>query len=127
MVEFSFFSNSTGVSVAEIAALTGANPCAGADLSRLITGIAPIDHAGANDLTFVKDAQYAKALAGADLWQLHTSRYPDAANAPDEFIANVDDGTVTSFGLVLTASDDGSFRMTNPRTSFSKAYPRRHH
>ena len=63
MVEFSFFANSSGVSVAEIATLTGGNPCAGADLSRVITGIAPIDLAGANDLTFVKDAQYAKALA----------------------------------------------------------------
>jgi UDP-3-O-[3-hydroxymyristoyl] glucosamine N-acyltransferase len=63
MVEFSFFSNSSGVSVAEIAALTGGNPRAGADLSRVITGIAPIDLAGTNDLTFVKDAQYAKALA----------------------------------------------------------------
>jgi UDP-3-O-[3-hydroxymyristoyl] glucosamine N-acyltransferase len=63
LVEFSFFSNSSDVSVAEIAALTGGNPCAGADLSRAITGIAPIDLAGANDLTFVKDAQYAKALA----------------------------------------------------------------
>jgi len=63
LVEFSFFANATGVSVAEIAALTGANPCAGADLSRMITGIAPIDLAGADDLTFVKDAQYAKGLA----------------------------------------------------------------
>ena len=56
----------------------------------------------------------ARHAPGADLWQLHPSRFPDAANAPDEFIANVDDGTSTSFGLVLTASDDGSFRMTNP-------------
>ena len=63
MVEFSFFANSTGVSVAEIAALTEGNPCSGADLSRVITGIAPIDRAGAGDLTFVKDAQYAEALA----------------------------------------------------------------
>lgn len=69
----------------------------------------------------------ARHAPGADLWQLHTSRFPDASNAPDEFIANVDDGTVTSFGLVLTASDDGSFRMTNPRTSFTKSYPKRQH
>jgi competence protein ComEC len=63
----------------------------------------------------------------SDLWQLHRSRSAEAANAPDNFIANVDDGTVTSFGLVLTASDDGSFRVTNPRTSFTKAYPKRPH
>src|SRR4051794_21315607 len=47
VVEFSFFSNSSGVSVAEIVALTGGTPYAGADLSRMITGIAPIDLAGA--------------------------------------------------------------------------------
>jgi len=69
----------------------------------------------------------ARHAPGADLWQLHRSRFPDAANAPDEFIANVDDGTVTSFGLILTAAEDGSFRMTNPRTSFTKAYPKGHH
>ena len=63
MVEFSFFANASGVSVAEIATLTGGSPRAGADLSRIITGIAPIDRAGADDLTFVKDAQYAEALA----------------------------------------------------------------
>jgi beta-lactamase superfamily II metal-dependent hydrolase len=67
----------------------------------------------------------ARHAPGADLWQLHRSRYPEAANAPDDFIANVDDGTVTSFGLVLTASEDGSFRLANPRTSFTKVYPKR--
>ena len=69
----------------------------------------------------------ARHAPGADVWQLHTSRFPDAANAPDDFIANVDDGTVTSFGLVLTASEDGSFSLTNPRTGFSQRYPKRHH
>jgi competence protein ComEC len=59
---------------------------------------------------------------GIDLWQLHTSRAAGDANAPDEFIANVDDGTVTSFALKLTASDDGSFTVTNPRANFTKAY-----
>jgi hypothetical protein len=68
----------------------------------------------------------ARHAPAADLWQLHRSRFPDAANAPDDFIANVDDGTVTAFGLILTASEDGSFRMTNPRTSFTKVYPNRH-
>ena len=33
---------------------------------------------------------------------------------------------MTAFGLVLTASDNGSFRVTNPRTSFTKSYPKRH-
>jgi hypothetical protein len=67
----------------------------------------------------------ARKAPGSDIWQLHTSRMSDAANAPDEFIANVDDGTMTGFGLVLTASETGSFRVSNPRTSFTKTYPAR--
>ena len=63
MVEFSFFSRSSGVSVAEIASLTGASPCAGADLSRRLTSIAPIDCAGTNDLAFVSEAKFVEALA----------------------------------------------------------------
>jgi UDP-3-O-[3-hydroxymyristoyl] glucosamine N-acyltransferase len=63
VTEFSFFSRSAGLSVAEIASLTGAEPCAGADLSRRLTGIGPVDGAGANDLTFVNDAKFAHALA----------------------------------------------------------------
>jgi competence protein ComEC len=69
----------------------------------------------------------ARRASGSDLWQLHTSRVPEAANAPDDYIANVDDGTVTAFGLVLTASENGSFRVTNPRTGFAKAYPKQRH
>jgi len=68
----------------------------------------------------------ARTAPDSDLWQLHSSRIADAANAPDDFIANVDDGTMTAFGLVLTASDNGSFRVTNPRRSFTKSYPKRH-
>ena len=51
------------MSVAEIASLTGASPCAGADLSRRLTSIAPIDCAGANDLAFVNEAKFVEALA----------------------------------------------------------------
>jgi competence protein ComEC len=57
-----------------------------------------------------------------DLWQLHTARSPEAVNAPDTFIANVDDGTRTAFPLTLTASADGSFEITNPRTGYTKRY-----
>jgi competence protein ComEC len=56
-----------------------------------------------------------------DLWQLHESRNPGARNAPDAFIANVDDGA-TSHWIKLTAQDNGSFQIVNGRTGFSKAY-----
>ena len=62
MTEFSFFSRATNLSVAEIVALTGAEPSEGADLSRRLTGIAPIDQAGADDLTFVSETKFAASL-----------------------------------------------------------------
>lgn len=63
VTEFEFFPVSTGLSVAEIAELSGAQPREGADLSRRLTGIAPVDCAEAGDLTFVRDAKFARALA----------------------------------------------------------------
>lgn len=60
-----------------------------------------------------------------DLWQLHYSHNEGAQNAADSFIANVDDGTETSHWIKLTATEDGSFRLKNPRTGFSKFYPSR--
>jgi UDP-3-O-[3-hydroxymyristoyl] glucosamine N-acyltransferase len=73
VTEFSFFSGSAGLSVGEIASLTGAEPCEGADLSRRLTGIAPVDCAGANDLTFVNDAKFARALAVTEAGAVLTS------------------------------------------------------
>jgi UDP-3-O-[3-hydroxymyristoyl] glucosamine N-acyltransferase len=82
VTEFSFFARAAALSVAEIVALTGAEPCEGADLSRCLTGIAPIDHAGAEDLTFVSEAKFADVLkstrAGA---VLTTERF--ATRAPE--------------------------------------------
>ena len=48
-----FFTRGVGLTVREIAALTGAEPRRGADLDRRVTGIAPLDRAGPRDLTFL--------------------------------------------------------------------------
>ena len=56
-----------------------------------------------------------------DLWQLHASENPNADNAADSFIANVDEGQ-TGYWIKLTASDDGSFTIFNSRNGFSKVY-----
>jgi beta-lactamase superfamily II metal-dependent hydrolase len=60
-----------------------------------------------------------------DLWQLH---FADAGgqehNTHDPFIANVSD-TDTGFYLKVTAHEDGSFEVFNPRNKFSKSYPAR--
>jgi UDP-3-O-[3-hydroxymyristoyl] glucosamine N-acyltransferase len=81
MTEPFFFNRGGGLSVREIATLTGAKPRPGADLDRRITGIAALDQAAPSDLAFLDKAKYAPQLslsaAGACLM---TERY--AARAP---------------------------------------------
>ena len=61
-----------------------------------------------------------------DIWQLH---FADANgsehNAEDPFIANVNEADM-GFYLKLTAHEDGSFEIYNPRNKYSKAYPPLH-
>ncbi|MFZ1170203.1 MAG: UDP-3-O-(3-hydroxymyristoyl)glucosamine N-acyltransferase [Bradyrhizobium sp.] len=57
-----FFDRPPGLTVAEIAALTGAEADQAAPVSRLITGVAPVDLAGPADLTFVDGNKFANAL-----------------------------------------------------------------
>jgi UDP-3-O-[3-hydroxymyristoyl] glucosamine N-acyltransferase len=83
VVEFSFFSRAASLSVAEVAALTGAEPCQGADLSRRLIGIAPVDLAGGDDLTFVSEAKFVAALK---------STRAGGVLAPDRFVRHVPDG-----------------------------------
>ena len=59
-----------------------------------------------------------------DLWQLHPLTREPSRNAPDAFIANVDEAS-DGHGLRLTAWEDGSFRIVNGRTGLSKSYGRR--
>jgi len=58
-----FFERPPGLTVADIAALTGTEPAQGAPASLLITGVAPVDLAGPSDLTFVDGNKFADALA----------------------------------------------------------------
>jgi competence protein ComEC len=59
-----------------------------------------------------------------DLWQLHASRNQGAKNAPDDFIANMDDDQCAGYWIRLTAKEDGSFSIVNGRNGFTKAYSR---
>lgn len=63
-----------------------------------------------------------QGLAGLeDLWQLHRSANKGATKqAAEAFIANLSEDT--AYRIKLSASDDGSFAMTNARTSFTKQY-----
>jgi UDP-3-O-[3-hydroxymyristoyl] glucosamine N-acyltransferase len=63
MTEPLFFESTKSLTVAEIAALTGAQPVAGAPLDRVITHIAPLDAARRSDLAFFENSKYLGDLA----------------------------------------------------------------
>ena len=63
MAKRSFFDRPSGLTVAKIISLTGAESGDATRLSHLITDVAPIDHAGPTDLTFIENNKYADALA----------------------------------------------------------------
>jgi UDP-3-O-[3-hydroxymyristoyl] glucosamine N-acyltransferase len=64
MLKPSFFERAAGLTVAEIAALTGAEPGRDAALTHRIANIAPLDLAGPDDLSFYLDnAKFAAMLA----------------------------------------------------------------
>jgi UDP-3-O-[3-hydroxymyristoyl] glucosamine N-acyltransferase len=78
-----FFDRPLGLTVAKIISLTGAEPGDATRLEHLITDVAPLDHAGSADLTFIESSKYADALAttlaGACLMpQRFESRAPDS-------------------------------------------------
>ncbi len=63
-----------------------------------------------------------------DLWQGHYSvKAGRDHNAPEQFIANFDEtgSTCPAHRIKVSASNDGSFVVTNGRNGFSKTYTRR--
>ncbi len=57
-----------------------------------------------------------------DLWQLHFATLNDKShNTGEEFIANTDEHCAGNW-IQLSASQDGSFTVTNARTGFAKQY-----
>jgi UDP-3-O-[3-hydroxymyristoyl] glucosamine N-acyltransferase len=80
MTEPFFFDRGRGLTVGEIAVLTGAEPRSGTDLERRITGVASLDRAGPSELAFLDKPKYADQLAGSDAGAcLMAERYADTA------------------------------------------------
>jgi hypothetical protein len=72
----------------------------------------------------LRQASAAPGRSGiADVWQLHRSLNPDVENFADSQIANLDEST--AHWLKLSANEDGSFTVANPRTGGTKMYPAR--
>jgi competence protein ComEC len=62
-----------------------------------------------------------RKLAGLeDVWQLHKSLAEGAQNYPDDHVVNLDE--TMGHWLELSASDDGSFSVTNGRTGATRTY-----
>ena len=70
-----------------------------------------------------KTFEMLRASRLEDVWQLHRSKNSGVANFADNRIANLDEST--GHWLKLSASADGSFRVTNQRTGETKNYPKR--
>src|ERR1700730_5686260 len=81
MTEPFFFNRGRGLSVREIAALTGAKPRPGADLDRRITGIAALDQSAPTDLAFLEKAKCAPQWPFSSAAACLTPD-PSAARAP---------------------------------------------
>jgi UDP-3-O-[3-hydroxymyristoyl] glucosamine N-acyltransferase len=64
MTEPLFFKGTKSLTIAEIAALTGAQPSDGVPLDRVIANIAPLDTADMGELTFFDNGKYLDELAG---------------------------------------------------------------
>ena len=60
------------------------------------------------------------------VWQLHKSLNYESVNYPDEFIANLEFGDNDHGAWIkVSASDDGSFSVTNGRTGWTRPYGRK--
>ncbi|ORE98105.1 UDP-3-O-(3-hydroxymyristoyl)glucosamine N-acyltransferase [Aurantimonas sp. 22II-16-19i] len=63
MPDTSFFPRGPGLTVGEIAAISGARPGEGTDPAIVLSGLAPLDRARADDLSFFDSPRYAEQLA----------------------------------------------------------------
>lgn len=63
MTEPQFFKAKNGLTIGEIAALTGATLKDGAAPDHVITNVAPLDRAGPRDLSFLEKGQFVEAAA----------------------------------------------------------------
>ncbi|MGH6830249.1 MAG: LpxD N-terminal domain-containing protein, partial [Methylocella sp.] len=57
-----FFPRAARTSLADIVACTGAAVAEGADLSAVVSGVAPLDEAGPGELTFLDSPEIAMLL-----------------------------------------------------------------
>src|SRR5271163_763725 len=80
-----FFDRSSGLTIAEIVTLTGAEASANASMSHVITGVAPVDLAGPADLGFIDANKFTDAL---------TKTRAGACLMPKRFVGEAPEGII---------------------------------
>ena len=85
MANCRFFDRPSGLTIAEIVALTGAEASANASMSHVITGVAPVDLAGPADLAFIDANKFTDAL---------TKTRAGACLMPKRFVSEAPEGII---------------------------------
>jgi UDP-3-O-[3-hydroxymyristoyl] glucosamine N-acyltransferase len=96
-----FFPVASAISLAEIAELASCPLPQGADPTRLITGAAPLEHAGPDAIAYMDNPRYVEALAASRAGCILVSR-KFAASVPDGSVALILDKPYPVFAAVLS-------------------------
>ncbi len=98
MVDSRFFTNHGPYSVADIVALTGAAVREGADTGLKLTDVAPLDRAGASDISFFDNQKYLEQFAGSKAGACFV-RPKYAANAPASMVTLITEDPYRCYAL----------------------------
>lgn len=92
-------------------------------LYRMTRPVVAIVNNGATKGGAAETLRALHAVPGTQTWQVHRAEAAGAANSPDERIANLSEATAN--WIKVSASEDGSFSVTNRRSGKTTRYPPR--
>ena len=99
MVDSRFFQNSGAIRLSEVAALTGAIISAGANGDGDFTDVAPLDHAGPKDISFLDNIKYLEFFSASKAGACFV-RSKFAARAPNGMALLVTDDPYYAYALL---------------------------
>jgi UDP-3-O-[3-hydroxymyristoyl] glucosamine N-acyltransferase len=108
-----FFEQSAGLTIGEIANLSGAKPKPGTRAADLITSAAPLEYARSSDLTFLASPRYASALGSTGAGAcLTTERF--ASQAPSGLNVLCTDQPYRAFVKIMRLLFRDALRPSSP-------------
>lgn len=112
MSEPVFFPRAAGISLADIVACTGAAVLDGADLSAIISGVAPLDEAGPGELTLLSSSENANLLETSRATACFVTP-GDAPRVPKTTLALVMEEPSRGFALAMRRLFPQAIRQTS--------------